>query len=106
MTHVIPVVLSGGAGTRLWPLSREKYPKQLLPIVGEHSMLQETVLRVDGLLGVGSPFLVCNEEYCFVLARQMHLLGKAGKTQVECGGRLGMADPVMAVATGRVIIGF
>ena len=42
---LVPVILSGGAGTRLWPLSRELYPKQLLPLVGEHTLLQDTVLR-------------------------------------------------------------
>ncbi len=47
-TSLIPVVLSGGAGTRLWPLSRELYPKQLLPLTGEHTMLQDTVRRLDG----------------------------------------------------------
>ena len=46
---LIPVILSGGAGTRLWPLSRELYPKQLLPLVGRHTMLQATVLRLQGL---------------------------------------------------------
>lgn len=46
MNDVLPVVLSGGSGTRLWPLSREAYPKQFLPLVSEHSMLQATWLRV------------------------------------------------------------
>ena len=46
---ITPVILSGGAGTRLWPLSRELYPKQLLPLTGERTMLQQTVLRLDGL---------------------------------------------------------
>ena len=50
---LIPVILSGGSGTRLWPLSRELYPKQLLPLVGDHTMLQETARRVEGLAGVG-----------------------------------------------------
>ena len=87
MTHVIPVVLSGGAGTRLWPLSREKYPKQLLPLVGENSMLQETVSRVDDLPGVGNPILVCNEEHRFVVAEQIRLLGKKGQILLEPCGR-------------------
>ncbi len=87
MTHVIPVVLSGGAGTRLWPLSREKYPKQLLPLVGENSMLQETVKRVDSLPNVGNPILVCNEEHRFVVAEQIRLLGKQGRILLEPFGR-------------------
>ena len=63
MTSIVPVVLSGGSGTRLWPLSREKYPKQLLPLVDDQSMLQATVARMDGIPGLGDPLLVCNEEH-------------------------------------------
>lgn len=65
-----PVVLSGGSGTRLWPLSREKYPKQLLPLVGDDSLLQATVRRVEGTAGleIAAPMVVCNEEYRFVIA--------------------------------------
>ena len=64
------VVLSGGSGTRLWPLSREKYPKQLLPLIGEDSLLQATVRRVDGIAGAEQtpPMVVCGEEYRFVIA--------------------------------------
>ena len=73
---VQPVVLSGGSGTRLWPLSREKYPKQLLSLVGEDSLLQATVRRVVGTPGVtlAAPMVVCNEEYRFVIAEQLRLL--------------------------------
>ena len=46
---LVPVILSGGAGTRLWPLSRELYPKQLLPLMGRHTMLQDTALRLSGM---------------------------------------------------------
>ena len=49
---LIPVILSGGSGTRLWPLSRELYPKQLLPLVGDLTMLQETAARLEGVAGV------------------------------------------------------
>lgn len=87
MTKILPVVLSGGSGTRLWPLSREKYPKQLLPLVGEQSMLQATVARLDGIAGLGEPLLVCNEEHRFVVAEQMRLLGKRGKALLEPFGR-------------------
>ena len=60
-----PVILSGGSGTRLWPLSREKYPKQLLPLIGEDSLLQATVRRVEGIadLDLAPPMVVCGEEY-------------------------------------------
>ncbi|HWL64127.1 MAG TPA: mannose-1-phosphate guanylyltransferase/mannose-6-phosphate isomerase [Steroidobacteraceae bacterium] len=65
-----PVVLSGGSGTRLWPLSRELYPKQLLPLVGERTMLQETLLRLGGL-EVGRPIIVCNDAHRFLVAEQL-----------------------------------
>ena len=56
---IIPVILSGGMGTRLWPLSRALYPKQLLPLVNENTMLQETVLRLDALEGYGPVCCIC-----------------------------------------------
>ena len=73
---IVPVILSGGAGTRLWPLSRELYPKQLLPLVGEHSMLQETLLRLDGLPGMAAPLVVCNEAHRFMVAEQLRAIGR------------------------------
>ena len=57
-----PLILSGGSGTRLWPLSREMYPKQLLPLIGKRTMLQETVARVSGLPDLAAPIVVCNEK--------------------------------------------
>jgi len=65
-----PVILSGGAGTRLWPLSRELYPKQLLALVGKHTMLQETALRVKGL-DPGPCVIVCNDAHRFLVAEQV-----------------------------------
>jgi mannose-1-phosphate guanylyltransferase/mannose-6-phosphate isomerase len=65
-----PVVLSGGSGTRLWPLSRELYPKQLLPLVGERTMLQDTVLRLAGL-DAAAPIIVCNDAHRFLVAEQL-----------------------------------
>jgi len=84
-----PVVLSGGSGTRLWPLSREKYPKQLLPLIGEDSLLQATVRRVEGIAGLdlAPPMVVCGEEYRFVIAEQLRLLGKSGTIVLEPLGR-------------------
>ncbi len=73
---LIPVILSGGAGTRLWPLSRELYPKQLLPLTGTHTMLQETVLRLAGL-EASAPLVVCNEAHRFLVAEQLRQLGVA-----------------------------
>lgn len=84
---LLPVILSGGSGTRLWPLSREQYPKQLLPLVGADSLLQATVRRLDGLAEVADPLLVCNEEHRFVVAEQVRLLGRAGSVLLEPVGR-------------------
>lgn len=96
MTKILPVVLSGGSGTRLWPLSREKYPKQLLPLVGEQSMLQATVSRLEGLVGMAAPLLVCNEEHRFVVAEQVRTLGLQGAVLLEPFGR--NTAPALALA--------
>jgi len=71
---LVPVILSGGAGTRLWPLSRELYPKQLLPLTGRHTMLQDTVLRLSGLES-GAPTVVANEAHRFLVAEQLREIG-------------------------------
>ncbi len=73
MATLTPVVLSGGSGTRLWPLSRELYPKQLLKLVGPHTMLQDTVLRLAGL-EAAPPVVVCNESHRFLVAEQLRQL--------------------------------
>ena len=75
-----PVILAGGSGTRLWPLSRELYPKQFLPLLGERSLLQETIGRLEGLPDVATPIVVCNEEHRFLVAehmRQMYIAPRA-----------------------------
>src|SRR6266849_1279167 len=66
-----PVILSGGSGTRLWPMSRSLYPKQLLALTGERSLLQQTVLRVAGDAGFAPPLIVANEEHRFIIAEQL-----------------------------------
>ncbi len=71
-----PVILSGGAGTRLWPLSREHYPKQLLCLIGDQTLLQQTVSRLDGMQDIANPLLVCNEEHRFLIAEQLRQIGK------------------------------
>jgi len=63
-----PVILSGGAGTRLWPLSRQSFPKQLLALDSERSMLQETASRVQGA-DFAAPTIVCNDEHRFIVRR-------------------------------------
>ncbi|MHB1246813.1 MAG: mannose-1-phosphate guanylyltransferase/mannose-6-phosphate isomerase [Sulfuriferula sp.] len=75
--HIHPVILSGGSGTRLWPLSRAALPKQLLPLVSDRTMLQETVLRLSGIADVTSPTLVCNQEHRFMVAEQMRAIDVA-----------------------------
>jgi len=63
--------LSGGSGTRLWPLSRQLYPKQLLPLVDQATMLQQTALRISGRANIGQPIVSCNEQHRFLVAEQL-----------------------------------
>ena len=72
---MIPVILSGGSGTRLWPLSRGQYPKQFLPLVAEKTMIQETMLRLGGLSNLQPPIAVCNEDHRFMMAEQLWEIG-------------------------------
>jgi len=92
-----PVILSGGSGTRLWPLSRAALPKQLLPLVTERSMLQDTVLRLAGLPDVGAPMVVCGNDHRFLVAEQMQEIGAAHPVLLlEPAGR--NTAPAVAVA--------
>jgi mannose-1-phosphate guanylyltransferase/mannose-6-phosphate isomerase len=100
---LIPVILSGGAGTRLWPLSRELYPKQLLPLTGTHTMLQETVLRLAGL-EAAAPLVVCNEAHRFLVAEQLRLIDvQPSATILEPVGR--NTAPAIALAAHAAIKG-
>ena len=67
---ITPVILSGGSGVRLWPLSRKQYPKQYLPLMGDNTMLQETILRLKGLDNLADPIIICNAEHRFIVAEQ------------------------------------
>lgn len=67
---LIPVILSGGAGTRLWPLSSGEHPKQFLPLISDKTMIQETLLRLDGL-ETEAPIIVCGEAHRFIVAEQI-----------------------------------
>jgi len=90
MHSLTPVVLCGGSGTRLWPLSREKYPKQLLQLLDGHdSLLQATVRRIEGLSGVKiePTMVICNEEYRFVIAEQLRVMNKDSSILLEPEGR-------------------
>ena len=74
-SSLYPVILSGGAGSRLWPMSREALPKQLLPLVSDRTMLQETVLRLSNIPKIAPPLLVCNNEHRFLAAEQLMQIG-------------------------------
>ena len=106
-----PVILSGGSGTRLWPLSRELYPKQLLPLVTDRTMLQETVVRLDGL-ELAPPIVVCNEAHRFMVAEQLRVIDRPAQaiilepvgrntapavTLAALAARSGGDDPVLLV---------
>jgi len=95
-TLIHPVILSGGVGSRLWPLSRSLYPKQLLALAGERTMIQETAARVSGAR-FAKPVIVCNQEHRFLIAEQMREAGiEAGAIVLEPVGR--NTAPAAAVA--------
>jgi mannose-1-phosphate guanylyltransferase/mannose-6-phosphate isomerase len=97
LPKIHPVIMSGGAGSRLWPLSRQLYPKQLLPLAGERTMIQETAQRVQGP-GFAAPMAVCNQEHRFLIAEQLRDGAEAAPTIVlEPVGR--NTAPVAAVAS-------
>ena len=99
---IVPVILSGGSGSRLWPLSREVYPKQLLPLVNERTMLQNTVLRVQGIEALAAPMVVCNEEHRFMVAEQLRQLGIQPQSVIlEPVGR--NTAPAVAVAALKAL---
>ncbi len=89
--YLQPLILAGGSGTRLWPMSREHYPKQLLSLAGEHTLLQDTAMRLDGLpiheaddsrvpsnpiLGIRAPLIICNEDHRFLVAEQLRQIDR------------------------------
>ena len=99
---VIPVILAGGSGTRLWPLSRELHPKQLLDLVDEQTMLQSTVKRLEGFEGISSPMVICNENHRFMVAEQLRAMGAEPRDIIlEPVGR--NTAPALAVAAIRAL---
>lgn len=95
--RIVPVLLSGGAGSRLWPLSRETYPKQLLSLLGENTLLQQTALRVDDHSLFTEPVVIANAEHRFAIGEQLRAVGVVHPTIVlEPFGR--NTAPAVAVA--------
>jgi mannose-1-phosphate guanylyltransferase/mannose-6-phosphate isomerase len=97
MTDIVPVILSGGSGTRLWPVSRESFPKQFWPLVSHRSMIQDTVARAEGA-GFAPPVIVSNEAHRFVVAEQLREMGiSGGRVVLEPVGR-NSAPAILAAA--------
>ncbi len=94
---IVPVILCGGSGTRLWPASRGERPKQLLKLTGSRSLLQETVLRLEGLAAdCGSPIVICNDQHRSSVAEQLAEIGVEARIVLEPVGR--NTAPAAAVA--------
>ena len=79
---ICPIILSGGSGSRLWPLSREFFPKQLLALVSDLTLLQETARRTDSFGDALAPIVVCNEEHRFLVAEQLREIGKPAQALI------------------------
>lgn len=93
---LVPLVLSGGSGTRLWPLSRPLHPKQLLPLSSDRTMLQQTVDRLEGLDALAAPIVVCNARHLALVQAQLHAQGPAQAVILEPAGR--NTAPAVALA--------
>src|SRR2546425_8439177 len=88
MVRLHPVILCGGTGTRLWPLSRRLLPKQFLPLVTDRTMLQDTILRIAELPEAEPPIVISNNEHRFLVAEQLNELGVRPAVQIlEPAGR-------------------
>jgi len=99
-----PVILSGGSGTRLWPMSRTLYPKQFLPLVGDNSLLQQAALRVAGGAGFAAPLVIANEEHRFLIAEQLREIDTPPQALLlEPVGR--NTAPAVCVAALRLVEG-
>lgn len=97
MIPVVAVVLSGGSGTRLWPLSRKAYPKQFLSLYGKETMFQQTLERLKGVEGLSDVVVVANEEHRFIVAEQMRQCGMKGRILLEPFGK--NTAPAIALAS-------
>ena len=79
--NLLPLILCGGTGSRLWPLSRESYPKQYIDLIGDSSktLLQQTLERLRGIENQDDPILICNEEHRFIVAEQLRAINVSPK---------------------------
>lgn len=117
---IVPVILAGGSGTRLWPLSRDLFPKQLINIDNTHTMLQNTILRLKGIEDINLPIIVCNEAHRFMTAEQLRqimiqpeaiVLEPAGKNTAPAVAIAALKsielknDPILLVLPADHIIG-
>ena len=99
-SRIVPVILSGGSGTRLWPVSRESYPKQLWALISDKTLMQETALRAHGP-GFAPPIVVCNHEHRFLVGEQLRAAGITGaRILLEPVGR--NSAPAIAAAAALV----
>ncbi|MCH2205167.1 MAG: mannose-1-phosphate guanylyltransferase/mannose-6-phosphate isomerase [Lentisphaerales bacterium] len=97
-----PVIMAGGIGSRLWPLSRELYPKQFLALVTENTMIQDTALRLEGVESLKCPLVICNEEHRFLVAEQMRQIScELDSIILEPAGR--NTAPAIALAALRAV---
>ncbi len=96
-----PVIIAGGSGTRLWPMSCEVFPKQLIPLTSERSMLQDTILRFADMNEVTDPIVVCNHKHRFMIAEQLQDVGVKGRIILEPCGR--NTAPALALAAFEVV---
>ena len=99
-SSILPVILSGGSGTRLWPLSRKSYPKQLIPLLDKYSLLQNTAKRLSCLDGFAyDPLMICNHEHRFLVAEQLREINiKSSDIILEPVGR----NTTAAIATAAL----
>lgn len=101
-SRILPVILSGGSGTRLWPMSRALYPKQLMALTSELSLLQESALRVRDPERFAPPLVVCNHEHRFIIAEQLRQIGvEAQAIMLEPEGR--NTAPAAAAVAVRLV---
>ena len=101
---IIPVILAGGSGTRLWPLSRKMRPKQLIELLDDRTLMQNTVLRLQGAAGMAAPLMLCNEDHRFMVAEQLRAIDIVPESIIlEPVGR--NTAPALAVAALKTTAG-